>query len=602
MTRTMRGVIFVVIVIAFSCKKVYAATYTAASCSESDVSAAIASENATPVDGDIISIPTCLASANITWTTSLTSTFTHSVTIQGQGAVSATAGGSSTTGSDQTVIYNGINSQSTPLWVINTTAGKSFRITGIAYYQNSGQAASYVGGWVVKGYTQALRIDHCHFYGYQGDWLWIGGWIYGVADHNVVDSYYGTSFWMTVQNGTFWNGTTTMTGDSSWADSSHWGSNEFMFAEDNQFNSHNYPTGTWANDCSVGGRQVFRYNTFTGGMAIQAHEASGDNRGCRAGEIYMNTASVGSTQEFNTLVGTRSGSVLVWGNAISYAQHAVTLSVDRVNQNNGTFANNWAECGNGDGVNGFTGTVNTSGTSVTRTAGVAFYNGWPTESNPKIVINGTSYGIASASDPNLTLTSSAGTQTGVRFVVPAQWDGNQDATGYPCLDQPGRGQGDLLEGSFFTGSGTRENSALGTPYPTQGNAWPREAVDPVYVFANIMTWPGDSADNLVSSNANVMIDNREYYQQFGLHAEPGTFNGTAGVGQGTYSQLTSYPTCTAGPGGNTPGVGFWATDQNTLYVCNPTNTWTAYYTPYTYPHPLTQLAPAPPTNLVATPH
>jgi hypothetical protein len=40
------------------------------------------------------------------------------------------------------------------------------------------------------------------------------------------------------------------------------------------------------------------------------------------------------------------------------------------------------------------------------------------------------------------------------------------------------------------------------------------------------------------------------------------------------------------PGGNTPGVGYWASDINTLYVCNPTNTWTVYYTPFTYPHPL----------------
>jgi len=44
-------------------------------------------------------------------------------------------------------------------------------------------------------------------------------------------------------------------------------------------------------------------------------------------------------------------------------------------------------------------------------------------------------------------------------------------------------------------------------------------------------------------------------------------------------------------------VGYWATDQGSwnqsgsggqgvLYKCTATNTWTLYYTPYTYPHPL----------------
>jgi len=73
------------------------------------------------------------------------------------------------------------------------------------------------------------------------------------------------------------------------------------------------------------------------------------------------------------------------------------------------------------------------------------------------------------------------------------------------------------------------------------------------------------------------------------------FNGTVGVGCGA---LASRPTtCTT-------GVGYWATNQSctdltgmvgtspaapisgTLYKCTATDTWTLYYTPYTYPHPL----------------
>jgi hypothetical protein len=80
------------------------------------------------------------------------------------------------------------------------------------------------------------------------------------------------------------------------------------------------------------------------------------------------------------------------------------------------------------------------------------------------------------------------------------------------------------------------------------------------------------------------------------------FNGTSGIGCGTLSARPA--TCTT-------GVGYWATNQScsnltgmvgkkpmspisgTLYKCTAPNTWTAYYTPYTYPHPLRK--PAPPT-------
>ena len=63
---------------------------------------------------------------------------------------------------------------------------------------------------------------------------------------------------------------------------------------------------------------------------------------------------------------------------------------------------------------------------------------------------------------------------------------------------------------------------------------------------------------------------------------------SAGIGQGT----------TAPTGTCTTGVGYWVAStptattsssviqSGTLYKCTSTNTWTAYYTPYQYPHPL----------------
>jgi hypothetical protein len=345
----------------------------------------------------------------------------------------------------------------------------------------------------------------------------VWGGVTGVIDHNYFDSEVGNGpFGVYLQNGTG-------TGDAAWNSPNDFGTDKFIFIEDNRWRNG------YLGDANTGGQRfVYRYNT----AVIQANDSvptvgyvanhgltSGRNRSTRAFEYYGNNFSALAPGLNKSPFPVNGGTGLVWGNTISQYRYVTALGYTR--KDNATYPYNsppfgWGNC------NGTSGTM---------------------------------------------------------------WDGTDSPGAYPCLDQPGRGQGDLLSGLFPSIMNTRTGSV----------SYVQQALSPIYVWANTLIPAGYSPIYIVqvSAPSALVQTNRDYYQQFGTYGESGSFDGTRGVGQGLLSARPS--TCTAGPGGNTPGVGYWATDRNTLYVCTATNLWTTYYTPYIYPHPLQGgITPIPP--------
>ena len=134
-----------------------------------------------------------------------------------------------------------------------------------------------------------------------------------------------------------------------------------------------------------------------------------------------------------------------------------------------------------------------------------------------------------------------------------------DADDYPIDDQIGVGMDPKVAASEPMYLWLNRNS---------GNIW------------NISLGYGNNAQL-----SSIIVSDRDYY------IEKASFDGTSGIGSGSLSARPS--TCTT-------GVGYWATDQGTnwdisngasndgeFYKCTATNTWTAYYVPYAYPHYLT---------------
>ena len=527
---------------------------TAASANASDVQAALNSIN---LDGTTLTIP----AGKVAWGSlssgacSINYSATHSFTLMGASNIvfTGTPGQANYTFTDDggtTIIdHVGHNIQDNAALCLGVTAGKTMRLTGISFVQDASSVQSFNGAWLsISGPDGAsARIDHVHFTISQNNSLAFntnGGWE-GVWDHIVGDGIQGSGWRDHGTNNTDW----TIPGNFG-TNTSGW-----RYFESSIF--HNF-----SNDGIAGGRMVYRFNTQhmsgsgpTPTEPLQTHgTGSGfDSRAMRAFEVYGNSFNC-PTYLCDTGMEMTSSSGLLWGNTfIPAAPGSVGwTSAWRTTENR------------------------YQGTPYAQTAPP---QGWG--------YCGTNFnGTGSPWDQTLT-------------------------SGYRCLDQVGAGAGDLLTGNFPS----KVNSTTGTI------AWPHQALEPVYEWMDTWTAPNGFANTGFWGNqAGAVIQaNRDYYLDCSPTSASGctSFNGTVGVGHGTLlptnsSAYTGAPNCTT-------GVAYWDTAQGSwnqsgngfgqgeLFLCTATNTWTLYYTPLTYPHPLISgqtsgAAPSPPTNVVVSVH
>jgi hypothetical protein len=445
---------------------------------------------------------------------------------------------------------------------------QSFRLTGFTFRRGSITALANDGGIRLQGTSSAVRIDHCHFDQILSNpFVETRGQICGVVDHCVVDASRRCQGFQIYHDG--WGNQTH--GDGSWADATYFGSEKFLFIEDNTFRK----PGPWPGggiDCFGGGRYVARYNFFND-TALAAHgtETTGRFRGARAIEIYNNVFNCklrpprpgqlrsGTLVEFNNLLTGDKG-----------PEHARDLTCYRefwpfrfwgaasgsnrldLNDPHGLYASGKHT---GD---------NHSDTLVTTNAD------WRPNQWVGYSITNTTQTLPNGFHPSSCITSNTGDTIGFTrengFGDPMNFNNGDGFAIYKvltALDQPGRGKGNLLADKN----------------PAETGSWPGEALEPVYAWGN--TYDNSRQLDLVSLYPTIK-ENRDFYNQ------KTPFDGSAGVGVG---KLADRPkTCT-------PGVGYWATDQGEwdsthdgpdgqLYVCTAPDTWSFYYKPYTYPHPL----------------
>lgn len=499
-------------------------TFTTADCSRTAWQNAINSA----ADGDTVQGP--VAGGSATWT-QMIDTF-KTLILDGHGCTITLSGG-----------VDAIR-----MWATNTNFNP--RITNWNITGDNGN-----GAISVEGGHPRMRIDHNTFTGlsvraiivdYQSAtrYTQYPTQTYGVIDHNTL--IYTTSYAAINVYGR----------NDAWFSDANWGTANAMYFEDNTITWQTgimSPGNQDAIDGEAGARIVFRYNNVTDGLT-SCHDLGSTPaaRSCRIIEFYGNHmfSDVNDSNAF-VAFGYRGGNGFHFNNYVPMDpagnhgwQYMLGTEIYRIS-----------------GPGGAPGPPQDFLVGQAAHYVCSSFHGWCSTGNKTCSFNSD----CTSNVCNLTTSPPNDAACGTGYIRIQNIDGpGPSPTGYPARDQAGVSKDDAV---------THAQSAAGEP----NYSWN------LFDSKNGNALVTDSRVIINGEPASYIQENREYYRQ------TVSFNGASGVGVGT---LASRPaTCT-------PKVGYWATDQGNwnqsgdgkgqgqLYVCTTTNTWTLYYTPYTYPHPL----------------
>lgn len=471
------GAVLVAWILLTALDQVEAAVINAQSVSLADVAAAIALAN----DGDIVTVPAGTA----TWTSTLT--ITKNITLQGSGAGS-------------TVIVEEIvrTVPETPLIRAVTPTAGSFRISGFTFQGGTvNTQATFNGEIQISGECHAVRIDHCTFNNLNGVSLATCGFTLGVIDHNAFNTVSAHPIVILHETWQPFNGATPIGGGpytfghGSWADDPYWGSDRFVFIEDNIFVDTS--EGGSGIDMFEGARAVVRHNAFTN-VRLTNHGTEGQGRGAKQIEEYNNTFTTPVRGPVGQL---RSGAIISFDNAYNNFAQGHLLHVFR--QDN--WKDNWG-WSNGQSVyddndphptNGYwetgthTGGMNAS--SLTDSTKNWTTDQWYVPGASYILRNLTKYADQPESGKLQSFITSNTATTITCQPTPLRFDTGDTYQIWKVvhsLDQPGQGRDD----------GTMNN------LPGVPAHWPSSATEPCYAWRN--TWP-------LTTNQGSIKEGRDFF-------------------------------------------------------------------------------------------